>query len=180
MERRRREALEKAVREAKEKAARMPRPAGNNQAPEATTADAGANAENKESKVRVPRQAHIRRTPRATTRQMRARKHLDKCSSRHPATQPDVVIKIFVARECSSKTFQNTISAIKNLSAIPGAKATSTRASRVLSENIVADLDELLPHIEKATSGTEIQGVALAKFSPVLPSKTSCSAFSPR
>jgi len=87
-----------------------------------------------------------------------------------PAQNLTLAVRIFVARECSSKTFQNTISTIKNLSAIPGAKATFgqelVHQARLLSENIVADLDDLLPHIEKASSGTEIQGVALAKFSP--------------
>lgn len=81
-----------------------------------------------------------------------------------------LVVKVFVARECSSKTFQNTISTIKNLSTVPGASSVFgqelVRQARLLSENIVSDLDELLPHIEKATTGTEIQGVALAKFSP--------------
>ncbi|KAK4455659.1 hypothetical protein QBC34DRAFT_72580 [Podospora aff. communis PSN243] len=81
-----------------------------------------------------------------------------------------LVINIFVARECSSKTFQNTISTIKNLSNIPGAKKIFgeelVRQARALSENILLDLDDLLPHILKAESGTEIQGVALAKFSP--------------
>lgn len=87
-----------------------------------------------------------------------------------PPQNLTLVVKIFVARECSSKTFQNTITTIKNLSAIPGAKAVFgqelVNQARLLSENIVSDLDELLPHIEQATSGTEIQGVALAKFSP--------------
>ncbi|TWU74892.1 hypothetical protein ED733_003614 [Metarhizium rileyi] len=87
-----------------------------------------------------------------------------------PPQNLTLVVKIFVARECSSKTFQNTISTIKNLSAIPGAKAVFgqelVNQARLLSENIVSDLDDLLPHIEQATSGTEIQGVALAKFSP--------------
>ncbi|KAK0635031.1 hypothetical protein B0T17DRAFT_27906 [Bombardia bombarda] len=91
-----------------------------------------------------------------------------------PPVIPDhnlkLVINIFVARECSSKTFQNTISTIKNLSNIPGAKKTFgeelVRQAKDLSENIVSDLDNLLPHILKAESGTEIQGVALAKFSP--------------
>ncbi|KAF4997039.1 hypothetical protein FGRMN_4127 [Fusarium graminum] len=87
-----------------------------------------------------------------------------------PAQNLTLAVRIFVARECSSKTFQNTISTIKNLSAIPGAKATFgqelVHQARLLSENIVADLDDLLPQIEKASSGTEIQGVALAKFSP--------------
>ncbi|KAL2260001.1 hypothetical protein VTK26DRAFT_6133 [Humicola hyalothermophila] len=91
-----------------------------------------------------------------------------------PPVIPDhnlkLVINIFVARECSSKTFQNTISTIKNLSNIPGAKRVFGQElvsqAKALSENIVSDLDDLLPHILKATSGTEIQGIALAKFSP--------------
>ncbi|GAB1313177.1 E3 ubiquitin-protein ligase tom1 [Madurella fahalii] len=91
-----------------------------------------------------------------------------------PPTIPDhnlkLVINIFVARECSSKTFQNTISTIKNLSNIPGAKKIFgeelVSQARALSENIVSDLDDLLPHILRAETGTEIQGIALAKFSP--------------
>ncbi|KAK4212207.1 E3 ubiquitin protein ligase [Rhypophila decipiens] len=94
-----------------------------------------------------------------------------------PITPPNIpeqnlklVINIFVARECSSKTFQNTISTIKNLSCIPDAKKTFgdelVRQATQLSENIVRDLDDLLPYILKAESGTEIQGVALTKFSP--------------
>lgn len=87
-----------------------------------------------------------------------------------PVYNLTLVVNIFVARECSSKTFQNTISTIKNLSNIPGAKIVFgqelVRQARLLSENIVRDLDDLLPHILKAESGTEIQGVALNKFSP--------------
>ncbi|RDA92960.1 hypothetical protein CP533_5510 [Ophiocordyceps camponoti-saundersi (nom. inval.)] len=87
-----------------------------------------------------------------------------------PPQNLTLVVRIFVARECNSKTFQNTISTIKNLSVIPGAKEAFgqelVRQARLLSENIVSDLDDLLPHIDQATSGTEIQGVALAKFSP--------------
>ncbi|KAK0386595.1 hypothetical protein NLU13_6430 [Sarocladium strictum] len=87
-----------------------------------------------------------------------------------PPQNLTLVVRIFVARECSSKTFQNTISTIKNLSAIEGAKSIFgkelVRQARALSKNIVSDLDELLPQIEKAVTGTEIQGVALAKFSP--------------
>jgi len=91
-----------------------------------------------------------------------------------PPTIPDhnlkLVINVFVARECSSKTFQNTISTIKNLSNIPGAKKVFgeelVSQARALSENIVSDLEDLLPHILRAETGTEIQGIALAKFSP--------------
>ncbi|KAI1765873.1 hypothetical protein GGR53DRAFT_247606 [Hypoxylon sp. FL1150] len=92
----------------------------------------------------------------------------------HPPTIPNynltLIIKIFVARECSSKTFKETLSTIKNLSVIPGAMLVFgeelARQAQVLSEKIVVHLDDLLPHIQNAASGTEIQGVALAKFSP--------------
>jgi E3 ubiquitin-protein ligase HUWE1 len=81
-----------------------------------------------------------------------------------------LVINIFVARECSSRTFRETLSTIKNLSAIPGAKAVFGREliakAQGLGEIILLDLEALLPQIQKATTGTEIQGVALAKFSP--------------
>lgn len=92
----------------------------------------------------------------------------------HPPTIPNynltLIIKIFVARECSSKTFKETLSTIKNLSVIPGAMLVFgeelARQAQLLSEKIVVHLDDLLPHIQNAASGTEIQGVALAKFSP--------------
>ncbi|RQM05009.1 hypothetical protein DH86_00003716, partial [Scytalidium sp. 3C] len=87
-----------------------------------------------------------------------------------PEQNLKLVINIFVARECSSKTFRETISTIKNLSAIPGAKDVFGRElvsrAQELAEVILSDLEQLLPQIEKATTGTEIQGVALAKFSP--------------
>ncbi|KAI5928137.1 hypothetical protein F4810DRAFT_180777 [Camillea tinctor] len=87
-----------------------------------------------------------------------------------PVPNLTLIIKIFVARECSSKTFKETLSTIKNLSVIPGAMLVFgqelARQAQLLSEKIVVHLDELLPHIENAASGTEIQGVALAKFSP--------------
>ncbi|OTB03559.1 hypothetical protein M426DRAFT_176277 [Hypoxylon sp. CI-4A] len=92
----------------------------------------------------------------------------------HPPVIPvhnlTLIIKIFVARECSSKTFKETLSTIKNLSVIPGAMLVFgeelARQAQLLSEKIVVHLDDLLPHIQSAASGTEIQGVALAKFSP--------------
>ncbi|CAK7198415.1 E3 ubiquitin-protein ligase tom1 [Sporothrix eucalyptigena] len=81
-----------------------------------------------------------------------------------------LVVNIFVARECSSKTFQNTISTIKNLSSIDDTKQKFgqelARQAKALSNKILHDLDNLLPYIEAAETGTEIQGIALAKFSP--------------
>jgi len=87
-----------------------------------------------------------------------------------PDTNLTLIIKIFVARECSSKTFKETLSTIKNLSVMPGAMIVFgqelARQAQLLSEKIVVHLDELLPHIQNADTGTEIQGVALSKFSP--------------
>jgi E3 ubiquitin-protein ligase HUWE1 len=80
-----------------------------------------------------------------------------------------LVTNIFCC-ECNSKTFRETISTIKNLSTIPGAKAIFGKEliakAQSLGEVILMDLQELLPQIQKARTGTEIQGVALAKFSP--------------
>jgi E3 ubiquitin-protein ligase HUWE1 len=87
-----------------------------------------------------------------------------------PEANLKLVINIFVARECSAKTFRETLSTIKNLSCIPGAKAVFgkelIRKAQELGDIILFDLEDLLPQIQKASSGTEIQGVALAKFSP--------------
>lgn len=87
-----------------------------------------------------------------------------------PEQNLKLVINIFIARECSSRTFRETLSTIKNLSAIPGAKAIFGRElitkAQGLGEIILVDLQDLLPQIQKATTGTEIQGIALAKFSP--------------
>ncbi|KAI0392521.1 hypothetical protein F5Y17DRAFT_354935 [Xylariaceae sp. FL0594] len=99
---------------------------------------------------------------------------LKKLRQLHPPVIPDsnltLIIKIFVARECSSKTFKETLSTIKNLSVMPGAMMVFgqelARQAQLLSEKIVVHLDELLPHIQNADTGTEIQGVALSKFSP--------------
>ncbi|KAI0506581.1 hypothetical protein F5B22DRAFT_442079 [Xylaria bambusicola] len=112
--------------------------------------------------------------PKAPTALEKKQAALKKINQLHPPIIPDanltLIIKIFVARECSSKTFKETLSTIKNLSVIPGAMLVFgqelARQAQVLSEKIVVHLDELLPHIQSADTGTEVQGVALAKFSP--------------
>jgi E3 ubiquitin-protein ligase HUWE1 len=81
-----------------------------------------------------------------------------------------LVVNILAARECSAKTFRDTLSTINNLSAIPGAKEIFgkelIRQAQELGESISNDLDELIPQIQSAETGTDIQGMALAKFSP--------------
>ena len=81
-----------------------------------------------------------------------------------------LVVNILAARECSAKTFRDTLSTINNLSAIPEAKKIFGRGlveqAQNLGQSILNDLDELVPYIKQAESGTDVQGMALAKFSP--------------
>ena len=81
-----------------------------------------------------------------------------------------LVVNILAARECNSKTFRETLSLITNLSAIPGAKEIFgkelIKQAQELGESILSDLDDLNTQISKAKSGTDVQGMALAKFSP--------------
>ena len=81
-----------------------------------------------------------------------------------------LVVNILAARECSGKTFRDTLSTINNLSAIPEAKEVFGRAlieqAKLLGQSILDDLDDLITQISKAETGTDIQGLALTKFSP--------------
>lgn len=91
-----------------------------------------------------------------------------------PPVIPDhnfrLVVHILAARECNGKIFRDTLSTINNLSAIPGARDVIGNElvgqAQNLSDTILADLEELLPHIHQAKTGTDMQGLALAKFSP--------------
>ena len=81
-----------------------------------------------------------------------------------------LVVNILAARECSGKTFRDTLSTINNLSAIPGAKDVFGKGlieqAQTLAQAILSDLEKLVPQIQQAESGTDIQAMALAKFSP--------------
>ena len=81
-----------------------------------------------------------------------------------------LVVNILAARECSAKTFRDTLSTINNLSGIPGAKEVFGKGlieqAQDLGQSILQDLDELVSQIKQAESGTDIQGMALTKFSP--------------
>ncbi|KAL8895002.1 MAG: hypothetical protein Q9192_003906 [Flavoplaca navasiana] len=101
----------------------------------------------------------------------------DKVKKQRSLTPPVVpeenlrlVVNILAARECSAKTFRDTLSTINNLSAIPDAKDVFGRGlidqAQDLGQSILNDLDDLIVQIKQAESGTDIQGMALAKFSP--------------
>ena len=91
-----------------------------------------------------------------------------------PPVVPDhnfrLVVHILAARECNGKTFRDTLSTINNLSAIPGARDVIgnelVAQAQALSDTILGDLEDLLPHIHQAKTGTDMQGLALSKFSP--------------
>ncbi|PYH96257.1 ubiquitin-protein ligase [Aspergillus ellipticus CBS 707.79] len=87
-----------------------------------------------------------------------------------PGHNLQLVVHILAARECNGKTFRDTLSTINNLSAVPGARDVIgnelVSQAQTLSTVILTDLDELLSHIHQARTGTDMQGLALAKFSP--------------
>jgi E3 ubiquitin-protein ligase HUWE1 len=97
-----------------------------------------------------------------------------------PPEVPDynlrLVVNIVSARECSSKTFKNTMTLITHLSTVPMAKSVFgeelIRQAQELGSNILVDLRDLLAQVRRAESGREIQGVALSRFSPASSDQT--------
>lgn len=87
-----------------------------------------------------------------------------------PESNLRLVVHILAARECNGRIFRETLSTINNLSSIPGAKEIIGKElveqAQELSRSILVDLNDLLPHIAQAQSGTDVQGIVLSKFSP--------------
>ncbi|KAL3479873.1 hypothetical protein BJX99DRAFT_53548 [Aspergillus californicus] len=91
-----------------------------------------------------------------------------------PPVIPDfnlkLVVHVLAARECNGKIFRETLSTINNLSAVPGARDIIgnelINQAQNLSTAILLELDELVTHVQEAQTGTDMQGLALAKFSP--------------
>ena len=81
-----------------------------------------------------------------------------------------LVVNIIVARECPSSTFRATLSTMTNLCAIAGSKEIFGKrlvdSALDLGHHVLGDLNELIPQIQGAASGTDLQGMALSKFSP--------------
>ncbi|KAG0231894.1 hypothetical protein BGW42_008561 [Actinomortierella wolfii] len=80
------------------------------------------------------------------------------------------IVRVLTAGECSSRTFQYTLSVIQNLSNLEGARDVITSelvcVARELGSGILEDLGSLCQTLENAMSGVDVQGVALEKFSP--------------
>ncbi|KAL4919991.1 hypothetical protein BDW62DRAFT_29548 [Aspergillus aurantiobrunneus] len=81
-----------------------------------------------------------------------------------------LVVHVLAARECNGKIFRDALSTINNISAVPGARDTIgnelVSQAQTLSTTILLDLEELISHVHEAQTGTDMQGLALAKFSP--------------
>jgi E3 ubiquitin-protein ligase HUWE1 len=81
-----------------------------------------------------------------------------------------LVAKILAARECNAKVFQETLSVISNLSPVPGAKEIFGKEllgiAQDLAQSTLKDLANLTTQVSKAESPTDVQGMALSKFSP--------------
>ncbi|KAK9474312.1 uncharacterized protein V1510DRAFT_373980 [Dipodascopsis tothii] len=80
-----------------------------------------------------------------------------------------LVVNILTAKECSSRTFQQTLAAMQNLCAIPGARNVFgeelIRQAQSLAKSLLGDLTVLCGQIKAAKDGSEVQGVALSQFS---------------
>jgi E3 ubiquitin-protein ligase HUWE1 len=98
------------------------------------------------------------------------KKHKDLTPPEVPEENLRLVVNIIAARECNGKTFQSTLDIINHLSAIPGAKETFGKElvhrAQDLGDAVLVDLQQLAPQIQNAKTSTDIQGIALANFSP--------------
>ena len=81
-----------------------------------------------------------------------------------------LVVGILAARDCSSKTFRETISTIDNLSSIASTRPIFglelIKQAQKLGDEISTTLDELIPQLQKAEPSSGAQSAALAKFQP--------------
>jgi E3 ubiquitin-protein ligase HUWE1 len=106
----------------------------------------------------------------------KAKKHRQLIPPEIPENNLRLVAKILAARECNSKVFQETLNVISNLSPIPGAKEVFGHEllgiAKDLARSTLHDLASLTVQVSKAESPTDVQGIALAKFSPASSDQT--------
>jgi E3 ubiquitin-protein ligase HUWE1 len=114
--------------------------------------------------------------PAETAEDDKAKKHRTLAPPDVPEANLRLVAKILAARECNSKVFQETLSVISNLSPIPGAKEIFGQEllgiAKDLARSTLQDLASLTGQVSKADSPTDVQGIALAKFSPASSDQT--------
>ena len=130
--------------------------------PDASTADVFAQTENKENEVKEPEE--------------KGKKHRALIAPEIPEHNFRLVVNILTARECSSKTFKDTLTLMTNLSHIDEAREIFgqelVQSAQDLALAICSDLEELHVQVDKAKTGTDVQGMALSKFSPTSSDQT--------
>ncbi|KAF2847186.1 hypothetical protein T440DRAFT_214556 [Plenodomus tracheiphilus IPT5] len=106
----------------------------------------------------------------------KTKKHRTLAPPEVPEANLRLVAKVLAARECNSKVFQETLSVISNLSPIPGAKEVFGQEllgiAKELARSTLQDLASLTVQVSNAESPTDVQGIALAKFSPASSDQT--------
>ncbi|KAL5417017.1 hypothetical protein PMIN03_001857 [Paraphaeosphaeria minitans] len=114
--------------------------------------------------------------PEASKAEEDKKKHRSLTPPEIPENNLRLVAKILAARECSGKVFQETLSVISNLSPIPGAKEVFGQEllgiAQELARSILRDLSDLTVQVTNAESPTDVQGLALSKFSPASSDQT--------
>ena len=103
--------------------------------------------------------------------------------ARPPPIAPEIsehnmrlVVSVIGSRELSSRSFKNILAMISSLSVLPKAKtifgSELIRVAEELGASILRDLKVLLEEVRKADSASELQRVALARFSPASSDQT--------
>ncbi|KAK9477676.1 hypothetical protein V1514DRAFT_320803 [Lipomyces japonicus] len=80
-----------------------------------------------------------------------------------------LLVNILTARECPNRTLQQTLAVMQNLSAVPSAKDVFgmelIRQAQKSGKLLPSALQELTNQIKSAKNGSEVQGMALSRFS---------------
>ncbi|RMZ82489.1 hypothetical protein DV737_g2008, partial [Chaetothyriales sp. CBS 132003] len=86
-----------------------------------------------------------------------------------PESNLELVVRIFVAQECTGETFHAALETMSSISTIPATSPVFSRELighvRRLSESIRNDIEEFLPVLREAQSSTDLSGPIASKFS---------------
>ncbi len=92
----------------------------------------------------------------------------------NPPIIPDhnlqVIVSVLTADDCTSQSFQQTLTTMQNLSVVPNARRLFPielgEQASVIGKRIVNDLNDLVSEIKQTPLGDDIRGTTLSKFSP--------------
>ncbi|RMD41756.1 hypothetical protein DV735_g3371, partial [Chaetothyriales sp. CBS 134920] len=86
-----------------------------------------------------------------------------------PESNLELIVRIFVAQECTGETFHAALETMSSISTIPGTSAVFSRELighvKRLSDSIRSDIEEFLPVLREAQSSTDLSGPIASKFS---------------